>query len=142
MSASRSPTSETGEFVGEEKFRLTLRPARAAYLFREGDSEAFKQAAREASSRWLGMTEPILPVDERGAIAPLWGQILDYAKVDALVLVGVDEADVKEFAVQRQLPTVPLDEIDRSAATRHSYYPSILDDEKVLNPDSYGRWTW
>jgi hypothetical protein len=108
MSTLKVSTSKAGEFVGEEKFRLTLRPGSRGYLFREGDAEGFKRAVREASSRWLGMTEPILPVGESGAIAPLWCQVLEYANVDALVLVDVDESKVREFALQRRLPLVPF----------------------------------
>lgn len=90
---------------------------------------------REASGRWLGITEPILPVGDGGTLAPLWRQILEYANVRALVTVDLEAATCSRLGEELGLPVVSIDHIDHTSPSRYSYHPSILD-ESVNPPNS------
>ncbi len=61
---------------------LDLRPIRLGYLVRQGSREDFRTAVLEASSRWGGIQEIIIPVRRSGAVDGLWKQILELFPVD------------------------------------------------------------
>ena len=48
--------------LGQSTFRVRVLPARAGYLTRPDDMCGVVEAIREASTRWAGFSEPIIPV--------------------------------------------------------------------------------
>ena len=84
------------------------------------------EAIREASTRWAGYSEPIIPVPAVDAVDDWWFQTLGTAEVDGLVNVNVD-ADVAEGVAERLgLPVVDLADIDKSGRTRFTTHPANL----------------
>lgn len=108
---------------GPTSFQVEILPARVAYLIRTGSKSGFRRAIQEATTRWGGMTEPIIPVSKNGRIAAWWGQVIELSRVDALVDIDVGLANSTIVAGRMGLPSVPLSEIDRfgspSAWTSH-----------------------
>lgn len=102
---------------------VTLAPSRAAYLVRAGNEAGFRRAVREASTRWGGITEPILEI-RVGESPAQWAGLLSFANVDGLVNVDLaaDEADAA--AAELNLPWVPLSDIDDVGPLCWSTYPS------------------
>lgn len=64
----------------DQSFEVTMVPARAAYFFKSGSIDGFKRAIQEATSRWVGMTELMIPVGDEGVIDSKWLQVLEYGK--------------------------------------------------------------
>jgi hypothetical protein len=112
-----------GEYLGQEDFSISVRPGRCAYLIADGSQSGFKRAVREASSRWGGMSEPILPVAEDGHLEGLWVQILDFADVDELINVDVESEVAENVASVLGIPLVPLTDIDRSGPGQFTCNP-------------------
>ena len=84
------------------------------------------EAIREASTRWAGYSEPIIPVPAVDAVDDWWIQTLETAEVDGLVNVNVD-TDVAEGVAERiGLPVVDLADIDKSGRTRFTTHPANL----------------
>ncbi len=106
------------ESVGQGRFRVAVVPARAAYLIRPRSRTGLRRAVQEASSRWAGATEPIIPVLSRGKVADGWRQVVELARVDGLVNVDVDTASASSAARELGLPVVPIKRIDDSGITR------------------------
>jgi hypothetical protein len=61
---------------------LDIRPIRLAYLVRQGSRSDFRAAALEATSRWGGIQEFIVPVRRNGQIDKIWQQLLRLFPVD------------------------------------------------------------
>jgi hypothetical protein len=101
-------------------------PSRAAYLIKAGSQSGFRRAIQEASTRWGGMTEPIIPVLANARIASWWRQVVTFSNVDALVNVDVAEADAQVIAKRLGLPLVPLAFIDDQSPTCFSTNPTFL----------------
>lgn len=99
---------------GPTSFQVEILPARVAYLIRTGSKSGFRRAIQEATTRWGGMTEPIIPVSKDGRIAAWWGQVIELSRVDALVDIDVGLANSTIVAGRMGLPAVPLSEIDRA----------------------------
>jgi hypothetical protein len=110
-------------------------PARAAYLIVEGSETGFRRAVQEASSRWGGMSEPIVPVKPGGGVDDWWRQVVGLTAADAVVNVDVLDADAAAASGQLGLELVPLAQIDaalsveedrlREEATRLGLQPFI-----------------
>ena len=84
------------------------------------------EAIREASTRWAGFAEPIIPVPAAGAVDGWWLQTLDTAEVDGLVNVNIDPDVAEGVAETLSLPVVDLADIDKSGRTQFSTHPANL----------------
>ncbi|MFH7340575.1 hypothetical protein [Streptomyces sp. KHY 26] len=82
-------------------------PSRAAYLIAGGSAAGFRTAVTQASSRWGGMTEPIVEAQASG-LSQLHEQTVRVAKVEALVNIDADPQAAKEIAEGLGLPIVAL----------------------------------
>ncbi|MFC8431148.1 hypothetical protein [Streptomyces sp. NPDC057253] len=114
-------------FVGQSAlFKVTVRPARAAYLIAEGSQDGFRRAVQEATSRWGGQTEPIIPVREDGTIASNHRRIVEIAHVDGLVNVDVSASHAKSLAASFTMHLTPIEHIDVGGVTRCTTHPADL----------------
>jgi hypothetical protein len=107
-------------------FQASLLPARAAYLIRAGSRNGFRRAVQEASTRWGGMTEPIISVRSGGRIDGWWKKVVELSAVQALVNVDADDGDAEAAGSLLGLEVVPLRYIDRSGPARWSTHPTSL----------------
>lgn len=113
-------------YGGPLPVRVTAVPARAGYLVRQGDAAGLRRAVQEASSRWGGMTEPIIPVRAGGSVEALWRQVVTIADIEGLVDVGVGD-DAVTAAGSLALPLVPLKDIDHYGSTKWTTHPAGID---------------
>ncbi|MGC5411689.1 hypothetical protein ACPXCX_49730, partial [Streptomyces sp. DT225] len=72
-------------------------PSRAAYLIASGSAAGFRTAVTQASSRWGGMTEPIVEALD-SSLSPLHEQTVRFAKVEALVNIDANPLAAEEIA--------------------------------------------
>jgi hypothetical protein len=100
------------DYLGQVVLQAAVLPARAAYLIAEGSEAGFRRAVEEASSRWGGMTEPIIPVRPGGGVEDWWRQVVRLAGADAAVNVNVPDGDAAAASGQLGLELVPLARID------------------------------
>lgn len=106
------------EYLGEEALKVIVSPGCAAYLVPEGDDDAFQRAVALASSRWAGVTEPILSVLSDGTMTPADIQIAEMLDLVALVNVGCP-ADVTSNGVPHLgLPVMDQERLDESINLR------------------------
>lgn len=120
------------EYFGQAWMRAAVLPARVAYLVRAGSRNGLRRAVQEASTRWVGMTEPIVVVTAGGRVDPWSRQVVELARVDALVNVDVSDAEAATVAVRLGLPVVSIRDIDHSGPSRFSCHPAAL-------PNTLGR---
>ena len=113
--------------IGRADFRLAFLPERAAYLVAAGDRAGVIEAVREASTRWAGATEPIIPVRKSGAVDSRWRRVLDLSGVDGLVNVNVSTDTAAAAQQKLGLPMVPLAQIDETGRTRWTSHPLHLE---------------
>ena len=113
--------------IGQTTARVFVLPARVAYLIAPGSRAGFRRAVQEASCRWAGMTELIVPVPSRGRVAPAWKQMIEYGAYDCLVNVDVDQKTADHAASDLRLPLVALRHIDRSDPSRWSVHPANIE---------------
>ena len=84
------------------------------------------EAIREASTRWAGYSEPIIPVPSAGVVDGWWLETLKSADVDGLVNVNIDADAAGRVADTLGLPVVDLADIDTSGRTQFSTHPGNL----------------
>ena len=120
-------TTTTFESLGQNSIRLSVMPARAAYLVRPASGAGVRRAVQEASTRWGGITEPILPVPKNGRLAPWWKEVLRLSKVDGLVNVDCDASAAERLSDQTDLPLTDIADIDRKGITRYTSHPFHID---------------
>ncbi|WP_143670888.1 hypothetical protein [Streptomyces sp. OV198] len=99
-------------------------PARAVYLIREGSADGFRRAIQEASTRWGGVTEPIICVPENGEIYPGYRQTVELSRVVGAVNVDLPNEQAHDVAQQLGLECVPLSQVDAEGTTRFTCHPS------------------
>lgn len=104
------------EYRGQFPLDVTVVPARAAYLVREDSRGGFHRAVQEASTRWAGMTEPIVPVAHGGMVENWARNLFDLARVDGAVNVDLPDEEAQVAAAALGLECVPIAEIDRWGA--------------------------
>ncbi len=63
--------------MGEAVLHIDVRPVRAAYLVRPGSRADFRAAIYHACGRWGGLHEAIVPVTQKGQIAPGYKWLLN-----------------------------------------------------------------
>jgi hypothetical protein len=113
------------DYLGQASLRATVVPARAVYLVREGSSSGFRRAVQEASTRWGGMTEPIVPVSADGNLdGAWWRRVVELASVDGAVNVDVPGDNAAAVAGELGLTLVPLAHIDRTGPVMWTCHPA------------------
>ena len=112
--------------IGQADVQVVVVPARAAYLVPAGNRQSVVVAIQEASTRWAGVTEPIVPVRSNGRIENWWKQVVDLSNVDGLVNVGLPSALADSVATRFGLPVVDIADIDQVGRTRYSPHPLNL----------------
>ncbi|MGW2643998.1 hypothetical protein ACWC2T_03570 [Streptomyces sp. NPDC001393] len=111
------------DYLGQSMMQAAVLPARAAYLIRVGSDTGFRRAVQEASTRWGGMTEPILAIPENGEIPDELRQTVATAKVEAVVNVDVDDALAQRAAAALSLTCIPIAQIDHAGAAMFTCHP-------------------
>lgn len=82
-------------------------PSRAAYLIAGGSAAGFPAAVTRASSRWGGMTEPVVEAHVSG-LSQLHELTVRIAKVEALVNIDADLLAAEEIAEAWGCPSCRL----------------------------------
>lgn len=100
-----------------------------SYLIRTNSETGFRRAVQEASSRWGGFSEPIVPVRANGRVDAFWSQVVELANVDEAVNVDVDPEVAKTVALRLGLPLQPISLIDRNGRGRFTCYPGVTSSE-------------
>ncbi len=133
--------------IGQSTFRVRVLPARAGYLVRPDDMCGVVKAIREASTRWAGYSEPIIPIPAAGVVDDWWLQTLETAEVDGLVNVNIDADAAERVAEMLGLQVVDLVDIDKSGRTQFSTHPANLqprprfaDQAAILARDGGALW--
>jgi len=119
----RRGVSLSGLPLGQSRFRVRVLPARAAYITDIGDRRGVLRAIWEASTRWAGFSEPIIPVSEDGHVDDWWLQVAKLSDVNGLVNVNLDREVASKVACSLGLPWVGLDQIDSAGRTQFSTHP-------------------
>ena len=112
------------EYRGQYPLDVTIVPARAVYLVREDSRDGFRRAVQEASTRWGGMTEPIVPVQEDGTVEDWARTVVELARVDGAVNVDLPEGQARTVAATLGLECVGIEHIDRWGITATTCHPS------------------
>jgi hypothetical protein len=103
--------------LGPALVHLDIRPVRLAYLVRRGSIPDFRAAITEASSRWGGIREPIIPFDAHGTIDPSWDQYLSRFPVDLVCRVAeLDRAETSRLRERIGREAVSLADVQTSCA--------------------------
>ncbi|MGH3627866.1 MAG: hypothetical protein ACRDRL_10565 [Sciscionella sp.] len=112
------------EYRGQYPLDVTVVPARAVYLVREDSRDGFRRAVQEASTRWAGMTEPIVPVQEDGTVEDWARHVVKLARVDGAVDVDLPDEQARTVAAALGLDCVRIQDIDRWGITATTCHPS------------------
>ena len=112
------------------EFSVSLLPARSAYLVGARSRSGLTRAVQEASTRWGGITEPIIPVHADGHIPPLWEQVIEVAQIDGLVNVDLKEELADKVEANLGIPVIDISHIDRHGMTMFSTFPGSLEHPK------------
>lgn len=112
--------------IGQSIFGVRVLPARAGYLTRPDDAAGVVEAIREASTRWAGSSEPIVPVPDSGSVDDWWLQVMELAELDGLVNVNIEPDVAERISEALGLDVVDLADIDTSGRTQFSTHPGNL----------------
>lgn len=104
---------DSRRYLGQAGMEAAVLPSRAAYLIAGGSAAGFRTAVTQASSRWGGMTEPIVEAQASG-LSMLHEQTVRVAKVEALVNIDADPLAAEEIAESLGLPLVDVAGIRKS----------------------------
>lgn len=113
------------DYLGQDALDVTLSPGRVTYLFPAGSRQHFRRAVQEASSRWCGATEPIVPVRRGGKVDVGWSEVAEQARTFRAVNVGCPDEDAAKAANALGLGLTPLSRIDHDAATQAIHWSFI-----------------
>jgi hypothetical protein len=105
------------EYLGRITVQGVLAPSRGAYLIKPQSRKGLRCAICEASTRWGGRSEPIIPVYAGRRLRPGWEQVVEVSGVDGLINVDVDQEDAQRVATQLGLGVVPAEHVDRWGET-------------------------
>lgn len=105
------------DYLGEQAIKVIVSPGRAGYLVPEGDQAAFERAVTLASSRWTGVTEPILALRDDGTLSAAHIQIAQLLDLVGLVNVHCGEV-ATSGAIGLGLPIVHEAVLDGSMDLR------------------------
>lgn len=121
-----------GEYLGQEEFQIVVGPARVAYLIRMNSEAGYRRAVQEASTRWGGFSEPIVPVRASGKIDGFWRQVVELANVDEVVNVDAPATAAYAAAKSLGLDLVPLQAIDRSGPGQFTCHPGVTSSQSTM----------
>ena len=62
-------------------FQGIVLPARCAYLIGARSNDGLRRSVAEASTRWGGISEPIVAVRANGSVDGLWRQVVEVTQV-------------------------------------------------------------
>jgi len=80
-----------GEYIGEGRGYLNVRPRKLGYLIQSNNYQQLGQAIVYATSEWGGYSQPIIPVHRHGHVRPRWWQFLQDLRPEFLIdYCGVD----------------------------------------------------
>jgi hypothetical protein len=98
------------QYLGEAVLHLDVRPVRAAYLVRPGSTTDFKAAIYHACGRWGGLHEVIVPITQKGRIAPRYQWLLKTAAPPDYLFDLAVLADEVRGQVQAKIgkPVLPI----------------------------------
>ena len=96
-----------------------------------------RQAVRQASSRWGGMTEPIVPVQPGGEMDGWWPQVVTLADADATVNIDVPEADASAAAGALGLELVPVAQIGTAGPSMFTVHTAWTGPVSLPDPNAY-----
>ncbi|WP_157435836.1 hypothetical protein [Actinospica robiniae] len=114
-------------FIGQSAlFTVTVRPARAAYLIAEESLDGFRRAVQEASERWGGQTELIIPVRDDGTISLDSQRMIELSHVDGLVNIDAPVDHAKSLADSFGMHLTPIKDIDSWGVTQCTSHPADL----------------
>jgi hypothetical protein len=120
------------DYLGQEALTVSVSPGRVVYLFPAGSRLNFRRAVQEASSRWCGVTEPIIPVRKGGGLDSGWAQIAMHARPFRAVNVGCPESDATRAAQTLGLDLTDLSRIDHDSGTQAIHWSFVT--TTVSNP--------
>jgi hypothetical protein len=105
---------------GQALLNVDVRPIRVAYAVAEGSRDDFRAAVLEASSRWGGIAEPILPIGSDGRVLPEWLPLLDLAPVDFVCAISRPKEEWGPLREQVGRDVVTLEQIQPGFASLHA----------------------
>jgi hypothetical protein len=126
------------EYLGQEQFEIAVAPARVAYLITQDSESGFRRAIQEASTRWGGASEPIVPVDETGVLEEGLGGIIDLLDLHELVNVDAEPAIAEKVASALGLPLVSIERIDDEGIGQFTCHPSVVTPLPPPAPQQFG----
>ena len=112
--------------IARTDVRVGLGPARGAYLVRAGDRRGFATAIETASTRWGGVTEPIIPVRASGRIDDLWVRVVESSGVDGLINVSVAPSAAATAQRRLDLRLIDMSDLDSDKTLGRTLYPTAL----------------
>lgn len=115
------------EYLGRITISGVLVPSRGAYMIRAGSRAGLRRAICEASTRWGGQCEPVVPVYSKRKLEGWWQQVIELSDVDGLINVDVPEADAQRVAKQLGLSVVPVDQVDHWGDMKWTAHPAVVD---------------
>lgn len=121
--------------IGQSIFGVRVLPARAGYLTRPDDAAGVVEAIQEASTRWAGYSEPIVPVGDGGSVDDWWLQVLELADLDGLVNVNIEPDAADRVGEALGLGVVDLADVDTSGRTQFSTHPGSLEPRRPESVD-------
>ncbi|MEV6548764.1 hypothetical protein AB0M57_08630 [Streptomyces sp. NPDC051597] len=112
------------DYRGQMAMQAAVLPARAVYLIKEGSNSGFRRAVQEASTRWGGVSEPIIEVLPDGSVLPGHRQVVELSGAVGAVNVDLSEEQASTAAAQLDLDCVSLLRVDQDGITRFTCHPS------------------
>ncbi len=112
--------------IARTDVRVGLGPARGAYLVRAGDRRGFVAAIQTASTRWGGVTEPIIPVRASGRIDDMWVQVVKCSGVHGLINVSVAPSAAATAQRRLGLRLIDVRDLDLDALLGRTLYPTAV----------------
>ncbi|MBL7488198.1 hypothetical protein I6A60_27945 [Frankia sp. AgB1.9] len=117
-------------YVGPTVVNAVLAPARALYLIAEDNKVGLIRAVQEASSRWGGVTEPIVPVstspESESLVSDWYRQVAEVSQVDGAVNINLPDDLAERAAARLGLPLTPLASIDHRGPTKWTAHPACI----------------
>jgi hypothetical protein len=124
-------------YLGQAVVQAAVLPARAAYLIADGSEVGLRRAIREASARWGGMTEPIVPVKTGGEIDGWWRQVVTLAGADTAVNVDVAEADASAAAGGLGLELIPVGQVGTAGISMYAVHAAWAGPVSLPDPNAF-----
>jgi len=117
------------DYLGQGIVDFTVRPIRLAYLIERGSEDGFRLAVEEATTRWGGMSELIVPYRPDGTVDEYWVAAVALNPPDHLaVTAGIDAA------VQSRLSETLMVQVQQIKVFSDGQYGNGLNQNLVKPP--------